>query len=206
MIALNNIATLRRLIWLLCLIPLAILIGDVIEDQLGANPVERIERHLGLWTLIFICLTLSITPLVTISKLNNLIVLRRTFGLYSFFYACLHLLAYLWVDYMWEWRDIWHDVSKHRYVYIGFAAWLLMLPLALTSNQRMIRKLRQNWKRLHRLIYLIAIFAVLHFFWLTKKDFSEPTIYALIVACLLSMRSSMAKKVVLLFKQIIARH
>ena len=107
---------------------------------------------------------------------------------------------------MWEWRDIWHDVSKHRYVYIGFAAWLLMLPLALTSNQRMIRKLRQNWKRLHRLIYLIAIFAVLHFFWLTKKDFSEPTIYALIVACLLSMRSSMAKKVVLLFKQIIARH
>lgn len=185
---------LRKLIWIACLIPLEILIDDVFYEQLGANPVEKIERHLGLWTLIFICITLSVSPIVKITKQTSLIVLRRTFGLYSFFYACLHLLAYVWVDYSFDWGDMWHDLYKHRYVYIGFSAWLMMIPLACTSNKTMIIRLKQNWKRLHSLIYLIAIFALLHFFWLTKKDYSEPWIYTSIVSMLLILRLRWVQK------------
>lgn len=109
-------------------------------------------------------------------------------GLFSFFYASIHLMAYLWIDYMFDWSEISKDIIKHRYVLIGFAAWLLMLPLAITSTNRMIKKLKQNWKVLHRLVYLIAIFGVLHFFWLVKKDYSEPMIYACIVFALLLFR------------------
>ena len=185
---------LRKLIWIAILIPLGILIDDVIYEQLGANPVEKIERHLGLWTLIFICITLSVSPIVKITKQTSLIVLRRTFGPYSFFYACLHLLAYVWVDYSFDWGDMWHDLYKHRYVYIGFSAWLMMIPLACTSNKTMIIRLKQNWKRLHSLIYLIAIFALLHFFWLTKKDYSEPWIYTSIVSMLLILRLRWVQK------------
>lgn len=185
---------LRKLIWIACLIPLGILIDDVIYEQLGANPVEKIERHLGLWTLIFICITLSVSPIVKITKQTSLIVLRRTFGLYSFFYACLHLLAYVWVDYSFDWGDMWHDLYKHRYVYIGFSAWLMMIPLACTSNKTMIIRLKQNWKRLHSLIYIIAIFALLHFFWLTKKDYSEPWVYTSIVSMLLILRLRWVQK------------
>ncbi len=193
----RNLTLIRKLVWLISLTPLALIVSDVIYDQLGANPVEKIERHLGLWTLIFICITLSITPIVTYSKMNSLNVFRRTFGLYSFFYASLHLLAYVWVDYMFDWNAIWHDLYKHRYVYIGFTAWLMMLPLASTSNKKMIVRLKQNWKRLHRLVYLIAIFALLHFFWLTKKDYSEPWFYTAIIALLMLLRISIIKRYLL---------
>jgi sulfoxide reductase heme-binding subunit YedZ len=181
-------ANIKRCIFWLCLWPLLSLTWDIYFDQLGANPVEKIERFLGLWALRFICLTLAITPLVILLKRPVLASYRRMLGLYSFFYASLHLLSYVWIDYMFDWADIWHDLSKHRYVYVGFSAWLLLVPLALTSNQRMMAKLKQHWKTLHKMVYLIAGLAVLHFIWLVKKDISEPLMYAGIVLLLLSLR------------------
>jgi sulfoxide reductase heme-binding subunit YedZ len=184
----TNINKIKRVIFFLSLWPILSIAISAYNDSLGANPVEFIERHFGLWTLIFLCLTLSITPLSIISNQKLVISFRRMIGLYSFFYACIHLMAYLWIDYMFDWSEITKDIIKHRYVLIGFGAWLLMLPLAITSTNRMIKRLRQNWKLLHRLIYLIAIFGVLHFFWLVKKDYSEPMIYAFIVFLLLLFR------------------
>jgi sulfoxide reductase heme-binding subunit YedZ len=183
----------RTSLFLLCLWPLFSLTWDIYFDQLGANPVENIERRLGLWALRFICLTLCMTPLVMLLKQPVWASYRRMLGLYSFFYACLHLLSYVWIDYMFDWSDIWHDLTKHRYVYVGFSAWLLMLPLALTSNQWSLARLRQRWKPLHRLVYLIACLAVLHFIWLVKKDISEPLIYALLVLILLGLRMPWVK-------------
>ncbi len=181
-------ANIKRCIFWLCLWPLFSLTWDIYFDQLGANPVEKIERFLGLWALRFICLTLAITPLVIVLKRPVLASYRRMLGLYSFFYASLHLLSYVWIDYMFDWAEIWHDLSKHRYVYVGFSAWLLLVPLALTSNQRMMARLKQHWKTLHKIVYLIAGLAVLHFIWLVKKDISEPLMYAGIVWLLLSLR------------------
>jgi len=183
-----NIRNIKRIVFIVCIWPLISIVLSTYMDKLGANPVQFIERHFGKWTLIFICLTLSITPLSIIAKQKFLISFRRMFGLYSFFYACIHLLAYIWIDYMFDWIEIAKDISKHRFVLIGTAAWLLMLPLALTSTNKMIMRLKQNWKKLHRLIYLIAIFGVLHFFWLVKKDYSEPILYACIVFFLLLFR------------------
>ena len=109
-------------------------------------------------------------------------------GLFTFFYASIHLLCYIGLDYQFAWIDIKNDIIKHRYVLVGFLGWLLLLPLAITSSDKMIRRLKTNWKKLHRLIYLIAVLGVLHFIWLVKKDISEPLIYAAIICILLVLR------------------
>ncbi|MEY5021319.1 MAG: Sulfoxide reductase heme-binding subunit YedZ [Pseudomonadota bacterium] len=162
-------------------------------NNLGANPVEFIERHFGKWALIFLCLTLSMTPLRRITHMNQWILYRRMLGLFTFFYATVHLLCYIGLDYHFAWIDIKNDIIKHRYVLVGFLGWLLLLPLAITSSEKMMRKLKSNWKRLHRLIYLIAILGVLHFAWLVKKDITEPLIYALIVLILFLLRLNLFK-------------
>jgi sulfoxide reductase heme-binding subunit YedZ len=184
----------KRLIFILSLWPLLSISINIFQDTLGANPIEFIERHFGKWTLIFLCLTLSMTPLRRITNISQWILYRRMLGLFVFFYASIHLLCYIALDYHFDWVDIKNVILKHRYVLVGFLAWLLLLPLAITSSDKMIRKLKANWKLLHRLIYVIAILGVLHFIWLVKKDITEPLIYAAIVSILLILRLNIFRR------------
>lgn len=184
----------KRLIFIISLWPILSLSVAIFLNNLGANPVEFIERHFGKWALIFLCLTLSMTPLRRITHINQWILYRRMLGLFTFFYATVHLLCYIGLDYHFAWIDIKNDIIKHRYVLVGFLGWLLLLPLAITSSDKMMRKLKFNWKRLHRLIYLIAILGVLHFLWLVKKDITEPLIYAFIIFILFLLRLNMFKR------------
>jgi len=184
----------KRFIFILSLWPLLSISINIFKDTLGANPIEFIERHFGKWTLIFLCLTLSMTPLRRITNISQWILYRRMLGLFVFFYASIHLLCYIALDYHFDWVDIKNDILKHRYVLVGFLAWLLLLPLAITSSDKMIRKLKANWKLLHRLIYVIAILGVLHFIWLVKKDITEPLIYAAIVSILLILRLNIFRR------------
>ena len=184
----------KRLIFILSLWPLLSISINIFQDTLGANPIEFIERHFGKWTLIFLCLTLSMTPIRRITNISQWILYRRMLGLFVFFYASIHLLCYIALDYHFDWVDIKNDIIKHRYVLVGFLAWLLLLPLAITSSDKMIRKLKANWKLLHRLIYVIAILSVLHFIWLVKKDITEPLIYAAIVSILLILRLNILRR------------
>lgn len=188
-----NQISIKRLIFIASLWPILSIGIDIYQNNLGANPVESIERHFGKWTLIFLCLTLSMTPLRRITKINQWILYRRMLGLFVFFYASIHLLCYIGLDYQFAWLDIKNDIIKHRYVLVGFLGWVLLLLLAITSSDNMIRRLKANWKRLHRLVYLIAILGVLHFIWLVKKDITEPLIYAAIVLLLFTLRLNFLK-------------
>jgi sulfoxide reductase heme-binding subunit YedZ len=183
----------KRLIFIASLWPILSIGIDIFQNNLGANPVEFIERHFGKWTLIFLCLTLSMTPLRRITKINQWILYRRMLGLFVFFYASIHLLCYIGLDYQFAWLDIKNDIIKHRYVLVGFLGWLLLLPLAITSSDKMIRRLKANWKKLHSLVYVIAILGVLHFIWLVKKDITEPLTYGVIVLFLFALRLNLFK-------------
>ena len=189
-----NQTYIKRLIFILGLWPLLSISIHIFQDSLGANPVEFIERHFGKWTLIFLCLTLSMTPLRRITNISQWILYRRMLGLFVFFYASIHLLCYIGLDYHFAWIDIKNDIIKHRFVLVGFLGWILLLPLAITSSDKMIRRLKTNWKLLHRLIYVIAILGVLHFIWLVKKDLTEPLIYAAIISILLILRLNIFKR------------
>ena len=175
-------------IWLLALIPLARLIWLGVHEDLGANPVEFVERSTGLWALIILLLTLSLTPVRLITGQVWAIQLRRLTGLFMFFYACLHITTYVWLDFGFVWADIVKDVAKHPRILVGFTAFILVIPLAATSNRYMIKRLKTNWKKLHQAVYLIAILAVVHFWWLVKKDITEPLYYAIALTILLAIR------------------
>lgn len=175
-------------LFLLALIPLIRLLWLGMHDDLGANPIEFIERSTGLWALIILLVTLAFTPLRLLAGTAWPVQLRRMAGLFMFFYACLHITTYVWLDHWFDWQEIGKDIIKHPYVLVGFTAFVLSVPLALTSSNAMIKRLRQRWKILHRLVYLVAIFAVLHFWWLVKKDITEPMLYALVLAALLGIR------------------
>ena len=189
-----NQTYIKRLIFILGLWPLLSISIHIFQDSLGANPVEFIERHFGKWALIFLCLTLSMTPLRRITNISQWILYRRMLGLFVFFYTSIHLLCYIGLDYHFAWIDIKNDIIKHRFVLAGFLGWILLLPLAITSSDKMIRRLKTNWKLLHRLIYVIAILGVLHFIWLVKKDLTEPLIYAAIISILLILRLNIFKR------------
>ena len=178
----------KRVLFVFCLFPIYSIAYTIYQDALGANPVEFLERHFGKWTLIFLCLTLAITPIRNLTKNPKWIIYRRMLGLFVFFYATAHLMIYLMIDYQLDWNGIKRDISKHRYVLVGFLAWILLLPLALTSTNKMIQRLKRKWKMLHRLAYVIAILGLLHFLWLVKKDITQPVIYAIIIAVLFLMR------------------
>ena len=184
----NLIINAKIAFFVIALLPLARLVWLGLTDGLGANPVEFVIRSLGTWTLVCLLVTLSVTPIRLIFGINWLVQLRRMMGLFTFFYVCLHLLAYAGLDQWFDWQAIVHDIAKHPYVLVGFSAFVLMIPLAVTSNQAMIRRLRQRWKMLHRLVYLIAILGVTHYWWLVKKDVSEPFIYAVVLFILLAVR------------------
>lgn len=157
--------------------------------NLGANPIEFITRNLGDWTLIFLMITLAVTPLRRLSGWQWLIKLRRMIGLFAFFYASLHFVTYIWLDQFFDLRDIVKDVIKRPFITVGFTAFLCLIPLAATSTNAMVKRLGgKRWQSLHRLVYGIAILGVVHYWWLVKKDIREPLLYATILALLLGLR------------------
>ena len=175
-------------IFILSTIPFLIIIYKIFFNKLGPEPVKEITHFTGEWTLIFICLTLAMSPLKKLTNLNFWVKGRRMLGLFVFFYASLHLLTYVGIDYRFSWQPIFDDVVKKKYIFVGFAAWLLLIPLTLTSSQNMMLLLKQNWKKLHRLIYVIAILGSLHFIWLSKTIYFKPLIYFVIITILLFLR------------------
>ena len=196
----RNIIIAKTLVHLLALVPLAILLWQVWDvartggDALGADPVAEIEHRLGLWALRFLMLALAITPLRQLSGKPVLVRFRRMLGLYAFAYASLHFAAYLGLDLRGFWAQVFEDIVKRPYITVGFIAWLLLVPLAVTSTTGWIKRLGRNWSRLHKLVYVIAVLAVLHFWWLVKSDLREPALYAAIAAVLLGWRASKALK------------
>jgi sulfoxide reductase heme-binding subunit YedZ len=156
---------------------------------LGADPVAEIEHFLGLWALRFLMIALSITPLRQLTGQSVLLRFRRMLGLYAFFYATLHLSAYLVLDLRGYWTTIFEEIAKRPYITVGFTAWLLLLPLAITSTKGWIKRLGRNWVRLHKLVYAVGVLAVLHFWWLVKSDIREPALYAAILTVLLGYRA-----------------
>lgn len=182
---------LKALAHALALAPAALLVFNALNDRLGADPVAALTHQTGEWALRLLLLGLAMTPLRMVLKQAWPIRFRRLIGLYAFFYASLHFAVYLFLDLgSGYWPQIGADILKRPFITAGFTAWLLLVPLALTSTQWMMRRLKKNWQRLHRLVYAIAILAVLHFWWLVKSDIREPLLYAVILAVLLGIRLS----------------
>jgi len=184
----RQLAAIKTALFALCFVPFAHLVWGVAYDALGANPVEAVTHSTGWWTLFLLCATLGVTPLRRATGANWLLKLRRMLGLYAFFYAALHFLTYVWLDQWFDIAAIAADVLKRPYITVGFTAFLLLIPLAATSTDEMQRRLGRNWQRVHRFIYLIAAFGVLHFWWLVKRDVTEPLLFALVLAGLLGVR------------------
>ena len=179
---------LKIVIFILSLIPIFFIIYQIITDQLGPEPIKDLTHHTGKWTLYFIIITLTMTPLKKITKLNIWISYRRMFGLFIFFYASVHMMTYVGLDYRFDLVSIGDDIIKKKYIFIGFSAWILLIPLAVTSNKRMMNILKDKWKKLHRLIYLISLFGAIHYLWLVKRDLTEPLIFLTIILILLTFR------------------
>jgi len=170
------------------LIPLARLGWKALHDGLGANPIEVITHSTGDWTLILILTTLAVTPLRRLTRQYWLIGVRRMIGLFAFFYATLHFLTYIWLDKFFDFHEMLKDIAKRPFITVGFSAFVLLIPLALTSTKGSIRRLGKNWQRLHRLIYLTGILGVIHYWWLVKADIRKPREYAIVLAILLLYR------------------
>jgi len=188
MLILINQKYLKVVIFTLSLVPIFFIVYQIVTNQLGPEPIKDITHHTGKWTLYFIVLTLAMTPLKKITKLNIWINYRRMFGLFIFFYASLHLMTYVGLDYRFDLSSIGDDIIKKKYIFIGFSAWLLLVPLAITSNKKMIKILKDKWRKLHRLIYLISLFGSVHYLWLVKRDLTEPLIFLTIIIILLAFR------------------
>lgn len=180
---------LKALAHAFALLPAASLFWNAWHDDLGADPVAALTHGTGDWALRLLLLGLALTPLRQATGWSWPVRFRRLIGLYAFFYASLHLAVYLLLDLGSYWTQIGADILKRPFITVGFAAWLLLLPLALTSNRAMMRRLKTNWQRLHRLVYAIAALAVLHFWWLVKSDIREPLLYAAILFGLLAFRA-----------------
>jgi len=182
------LSRLKPIVFLVCLIPFAQLAYNAYRGDLGVNPIEFITHFTGDWVLIFLLATLSITPLRKISGWNDLIRFRRMLGLFAFFYALLHFSTYIVLDHFFDFHRITKDILKRPYVTVGFTAFVLMIPLALTSTAGMIRRLGKRWQQLHRLVYVAAIAGVIHFYWLVKADIRRPLQYGSVLAILLGYR------------------
>jgi methionine sulfoxide reductase heme-binding subunit len=178
-------------IFFISLLPILIIFYQIIFNQLGPEPVKEITHVTGNWTLRFIIITLAMTPLQKFTKLNFWISYRRMFGLFVFFYASAHMMTYVGIDYRFDWSSIGDDIVKKKFIFAGFLAWLLLVPLALTSSKRMIKLLRDRWKKLHKLIYIISLLGIIHYLWLVKVVTVEPLIYLIIIVILLTLRVKM---------------
>jgi sulfoxide reductase heme-binding subunit YedZ len=178
----------KPLVFLLSLIPAMLLVWRAVNNDLGANPVETITHQTGLWGLYFLLITLSVTPMRRFTGIGWLLRLRRMLGLYAFFYASLHLMTYAWLDQYFNLAAIFEDIVKRPYITVGFVAWLLLVPLGLTSFQAAMRRLGRHWKTLHQLVYPIVLLVLLHFIWLVKAGVLEPMSYLVIYLLLLVSR------------------
>lgn len=190
----SGLVKVKLVVWLLCLAPLTRLVVGAFTNNLGTNPIELITRSTGTWTLVFLCCGLAVTPLRVLSGWTWLAKLRRLLGLFAFFYAVLHLTTWVWFDQWFDLGDMVKDIYKRPFITVGFLAVVLLVPLALTSNLAMMKRLGRHWTRLHKLVYLIAPLGVLHYFWLVKLDVTQPLIYAAVVAALLGWRVWRARK------------
>jgi methionine sulfoxide reductase heme-binding subunit len=182
---------LKTLVFVACLAPFGLIVlraAEIGSFSLGPNPVQELLHTLGKTGLNILFVTLAISPARRLTKWNALVLFRRMLGLFSFFYLVLHFLTYAVLDWRLSWGTLWEDIAKRPYITVGMAALVLMIPLAITSTRGMQRRLKRNWVKLHRLVYPIAILALTHFFWQTKLDTLEPTIYAGILAVLLGER------------------
>jgi sulfoxide reductase heme-binding subunit YedZ len=187
----HQIKIIKRALFAAALLPFARLLVFALTDRLGANPIEFITRNSGDWTLYFLCLTLAVTPLRRVTGWAWLIKLRRMLGLFAFFYAVLHFTTFLWFDHFFDVGEMWKDVVKRPFITVGFTAFVLMIPLAITSTNAMVKRLGgKRWQWLHRAIYVVAPLAILHFSWMKagKQDFAQPILFGVIVALLLLAR------------------
>lgn len=186
---------LKVVLFILSLGPFVWLAVAAFTDNLGANPVEYLTRATGTWTLVFLCITIGITPVRKVSGWNWLTLYRRMFGLYAFFYVCLHFTTYIWFDQDFDVQSIIKDVIKRPFITVGFAAFLLLIPLAITSSNWMVKKMgAKRWQALHRAVYLICVLGVVHYWWLVKRDLTQPIIYGSVVALFLVARLVMRNK------------
>ena len=192
----NNRTVFKGLIFLLALLPLVLLVLGVLQDSLGPDPAKALSHMSGDWALRFLMLTLAITPLRLLSHSSEWVHYRRMLGLFTFFYAFIHLLIYCLFLLGLQWQDLWADVIKRPYITVGFLAWLLLLPLAVTSTNQWQRKLGRQWSRLHQLIYVIGVLVLLHIIWQARSDLAEPLLYVLIFFLLMCFRLPLIKRVI----------
>jgi sulfoxide reductase heme-binding subunit YedZ len=178
----------KPVLFILLLVPLALLAYRFYSEGFGANPIETINRYTGDWALRILLITLAFSPLIRITRWNNIIQYRRMFGLFAFFYVCVHFSSYIVLDQFFDFGAIIEDVIKRPFITAGFSAFILLIPLAVTSTNKMVQRLQYRWIQLHRIVYFIAMLAVLHFWWMVKVDTREPMIYAIILAILLGFR------------------
>jgi sulfoxide reductase heme-binding subunit YedZ len=192
---------LRIVVHIGALIPLALILWDAYRGQLTANPIQDITFRTGKTAISLLMLSLICTPLNTLLGLKFVVPARRPLGLYAFFYVCIHLLIFAVLDYGLDWGLIQETIAEKRYVLVGFSAFLLLLPLALTSTKGWMRRLGKNWKKLHRLVYVVAILAVIHFVWLVKADIREPLLYGALLAVLLLLRLPTVRRAITRLRQ-----
>ncbi len=179
----------KAAVFVACLGPLGHLVWQGAHNRLGANPVEYITHSTGWWALALLLITLCVTPLRRLLGMPWLLRLRRTLGLYAFFYASLHFVTYVWLDQAFVWKDIVKDIGKRPFIMVGFAAFVLLIPLAVTSTNAMVKRLgARRWQWLHRTVYAIATLGVVHFWWLVKKDVAEPLAFGVGLAALFIVR------------------
>lgn len=179
----------KAVVFLLCLLPVLNLLWAFFHDQLGPNPVERITHRTGDWTIRFLMITLSVTPFRKLLDLPPLARFRRMLGLFAFFYACLHIATWAWLDKAFDWNEMGKDILKRRFITMGLTGLALMIPLAITSTGGWVRRLGfVRWQNLHRLIYFSALAGVIHYYWLVKSDVREPLLYFGILVVLMTYR------------------
>jgi sulfoxide reductase heme-binding subunit YedZ len=179
---------LKAALFLLCLVPAGIMVRDALTGNLDAEPIKDLTHRTGLWAIRLLAATLAVTPLRRLTGVNWFGSVRRMLGLFAFCYAACHFLVYLVLDQFFDWRTIVEDIGKRPYITVGFTALALLIPLAITSNARMTKRLGRRWKQLHALVYVIALLGIVHFTWSQKADLQRPTVYGLIIAGLLLLR------------------
>jgi methionine sulfoxide reductase heme-binding subunit len=178
----------KPLVFVAALLPLSYVAWSFATNRLGANPIRELEIQTGLWTLRFLAVTLSITPIRRTFGWNWIAKYRRMLGLFTFFYASVHLSMWAGVDWFFAWGDMWQEIVKHKYILIGMLTWLIMVPLAITSTKNWVRRLGKRWTKLHRLVYVAAITGTIHYLWAVKKDTFFPVVYLAVFGLLLGYR------------------
>ncbi|EGW20957.1 sulfite oxidase heme-binding subunit YedZ [Methylobacter tundripaludum] len=181
-------AAIKIIVFLLSLVPFGLLLKDAINDQLGANPIETLHFGFGDWALRFLCIGLALSPSKTVTGQNWPMRFRRMMGLFAFFYASLHLLVFIVLDLSLSWEAFKDEVPKSPYILMGLLTYLLLFPLAVTSTKKMQKRLGRSWIKLHQLVYVAGLTAVVHYFWLVKADYTEPLIYAVVIGAVLGIR------------------